>query len=217
MTQLPSDIRLRPDRSGATRARIATWLLTAIGLVAIVAAAIGTYAIVAIAGAGSGSSDASLTVFTSAFVLVSYLLFALHVVTGVAFLAWQSRAVDNVAALGGGTPLFSPRWSIVLWFIPFANLFAGYEIVRDLSVRMRANDGQRSEILIIAWWLTFVAGEVATVVGSRLATDTPAEVIGYLRFDVAADAAFAIAAALAVAVIRRIEGRAAARTIHGSP
>lgn len=212
MTQLPGDIRLRQYRSGATRARIATWLLTAIGLVAIVAAAIGTYGIIAIAGAGSGSSSAaSLTLFTAAFAVASYLFLALQLLTAVAFLAWQSRAVDNVAPLGGGEPLFSPRWSIALWFIPFANLFAGYAIVRDISVRMRASNGQRGGILIIAWWLTFIAAAVASTVGSRLATDSPAEVIGYLRFDVAADVAYAIAAALAVAVIRRIEGRVAAR------
>jgi hypothetical protein len=37
---------------------------------------------------------------------------------------------------------------------------------------------------------------------------TPVEVISYLRFDVAADVGYAVAAALAVGVIRRIEGRA---------
>ena len=127
MTELSADIKLPPYRSGATRARVATWLLIAIGLVAAVAAAIGIYGITAIAGAGDGSSDAGgLTVFTSAYALASYVFIALEVATAVAFLAWQSRAVDNVAALGGGKPVFSPRWSILLWFIPFANLFAGY-------------------------------------------------------------------------------------------
>jgi len=212
MTELSADIKLPPYRSGATRARVATWLLIAIGLVAAIAAAIGIFGITAIAAAGDGSSDAGgLTTFTSAHALASYLFIALEVATAVAFLAWQSRAVDNVAALGGGKPAFSPRWSIVLWFIPFANLFAGYEITRDLSVRMRRNDGRRGEALIVAWWLTFMAAVLTAAVGNRLATDTPAEVIGYLRFDVAADIAYAVAAALAVAVIRRIESRAEAR------
>jgi hypothetical protein len=209
---MTDDIKLQPYRSGATRARVATWLLVAIGLVAVLAAVIGIYGMTTIAAAGSGSSDAGgLTVFTSAYALASYLFVALEVATAVAFLAWQSRAVDNVAPLGGGKPVFSPRWSIVFWFIPFANLFAGYEIIRDLSVRMRGNDGRRGEALIVAWWLMFMAAVLTAAVGNRLATDTPAEVIGYLRFDVAADVAYAIAAVLAIAVIRRIESRAAAR------
>lgn len=212
MTKLTTDIKQRPYRSGATRARVTIWLLIAIGIVAAVAAAIGIYGITAIAGAGGGSSDAGgLNIVTSAYALASYLFIALEVATAVAFLAWQSRAVDNVAALGGGKPVFSPRWSIVLWFIPFANLFAGYETMRDLSVRMRRNDGRSGEGLIAAWWLTFMAAVLTAAVGNRLATDTPAEVIGYLRFDVAADLVYVIAAALAVAVIRRIESRAAAR------
>lgn len=32
--------------------------------------------------------------------------------TAAAFLAWLSRSVDNVPALGGGRPDFSPRWAI---------------------------------------------------------------------------------------------------------
>jgi hypothetical protein len=105
MTQISQDIREGPYRSAATRARIATRLLTAIGLVSVIAAAIGIYGIAALAGVVGGSSSAEpFTVFTVAFAALSFLFFAFELVTAVAFLAWLSRAVDNVAALGGGKP-----------------------------------------------------------------------------------------------------------------
>jgi hypothetical protein len=93
MTELTTDIKLQPYRSGATRARVAIWLLIAIGLVAAVAATIGIYGIAAIAAAGDGSSNAGgLTIFTSAYAVASYVFIALEVATGgVPGLAEQGR------------------------------------------------------------------------------------------------------------------------------
>jgi hypothetical protein len=76
------------------------------------------------------------------------------IVTGLAFVAWLSRAVEATPALGLGTPSRSPREAIGWWFVPIVNLVIPFQIVRDLHRRVSLGAGGAG--LIVAWWVLFM-------------------------------------------------------------
>ncbi|HYC07117.1 MAG TPA: DUF4328 domain-containing protein [Candidatus Binatia bacterium] len=75
----------------------------------------------------------------------------------IAFLAWESRSVDNLRplALASPVPPASPAMSIVWWLIPVANLVMPLVVVLDLHRRV---SGGRRAWLVLGWWLTTLAG-----------------------------------------------------------
>jgi len=95
------------------------------------------------------------------------LLLASYVGAAISWLAWLSRAIDNVPALGGGRPSTSPRGTVMAWFVPFVNLAKPYWILRDLHDRL-AVPGRRSAPLR-AWWVCWLpTGLNLTLIGVGL-------------------------------------------------
>jgi hypothetical protein len=74
-----------------------------------------------------------------------------------AFLAWESRSVDNLRPLALATPAppASPTMSIAWWLIPVANLVMPLVVILDLHRRV---SGGRRAWLVLGWWLTTLAG-----------------------------------------------------------
>jgi hypothetical protein len=75
----------------------------------------------------------------------------------VGLVAWLSRTVEIIPALGGGTPRWSPRWAIAWWLIPIAFLFMPYIVLRDALDRLSLKFDSRSQALLLVWWLSLVA------------------------------------------------------------
>lgn len=89
---------------------------------------------------------------------------AVGIAVAVATLAWLSRSVDNSWYLLGGTPQWSPAWSIGWWFIPFANFVMPFLIVNDLNRRMARGIAKPRFGLLLIWWLLgFVIAAVSLV------------------------------------------------------
>ncbi|MFN2484642.1 MAG: DUF4328 domain-containing protein [Candidatus Limnocylindria bacterium] len=76
-------------------------------------------------------------------------------------LAWLSRSVDNTWYLLGGTPYWSPSWSIGWWFIPGANLVMPFMVVHDLNRRMARGIQPAKTWLLIVWWVSGFAIGIA--------------------------------------------------------
>jgi hypothetical protein len=129
----------------------------------------------------------------------------------VAFLAWLSRSVDNVPSLGAGRPIATPRWSIGWWFVPIANLFKPYQVVKDLSYRMTSGTNSRHGGIVLAWWIVWIVSGFIALAASRLPSFTAEEFRTWLAAGALADFAAATSAVLAVAVIRVIQSKADAR------
>lgn len=151
----------RAVRSAGTRSTVATVMLGITGVVVAVSA------IHEISGINLINSNPTQTrrvyaelggAFDETAVQLASLAFFALIATAVAFLAWLSRAVDNVSALGAGQPLVSPRWSIGWWFVPFANLVMPFRIVKDLDQRMTPTGQPRSGALLGWWWASFHHG-----------------------------------------------------------
>ncbi|HJP94701.1 MAG TPA: DUF4328 domain-containing protein [Pyrinomonadaceae bacterium] len=52
--------------------------------------------------------------------------------TGIFFLIWFYCAHQNLRALGIRRGRYSSPWSILLFFVPFLNLYYGYDLVKEL-------------------------------------------------------------------------------------
>ena len=136
-----------------------------------------------------------------------------YIGAAIAFLAWLSRAVENIPPLGGGRPMFTPRSAIGWWFVPFANFVQGYRIVADLWRRMATTASERRVVLVLAWWLLWLGAQVA----SRLVTmavnnvRTFEEIRALVVPSVVAPLATAVAGLLLIWIIRETERRVALR------
>ena len=115
----------------------------------------------------------------------------------VALLLWLHRTVRNAPALGAGTPPTSPGWAVGWWFVPVANLWQPYAILRDLWGRM-VGPGHKHAWIVGAWWASWVVAVVSLrVVGAGIASTTNEESLQSLLYW--AGAAYALAALAAFA------------------
>ena len=180
-------------------------------VLAAVACAADVYGISLVRQAIDGSlTDLEAKRFVEVAGTISIAYLVAFLATGVAFLAWLSRAIDNVPALGAGRPSVSPRWAIAWWFIPFGNLGMPYEVVRELRGRMRGDGRLRHPPLLLAWWFTFVGGEVLVAAAARMPGATLQQVSAMLSVEAIGIAMTVCAGALAIFVLRSIEHAAAA-------
>lgn len=69
----------------------------------------------------------------------------------VAFLGWLHLAVKAANAKGVDIGL-SPGWAVGWWFVPLANLFKPFQVVRDLLVALGGEEVARNAG-VVCWWL----------------------------------------------------------------
>jgi hypothetical protein len=97
--------------------------------------------------------------------MLAWLALGLVVVSGITFLGWLSRVVDNLPAIGGGVPAHGPRGAILWWFAPFASLVVPFQIVTDTHRRLATEDDHgRARLLLIGWWVAFLGGNYLNVI-----------------------------------------------------
>jgi hypothetical protein len=212
---------MSPYRPSSTRGRITQLLLAAAALTSVFSLVIAVVVQLNLAGIASGAvSQADLDVLLAASDTVTLVSLVVTIATAIAFLAWLSRAVDNVPAPGGGRPPASPRWAIAWWFIPFADLGMPYEVVRDLRARMRGDSRLTHSPLLVGWWFAFIFGQILAAAAERVPMETLAQISATLSVAAVAQALTAIAGVLAIIVVHDIESaarRRAARLATGEP
>jgi hypothetical protein len=209
----------QPFRSAATRSR---WLLVLLAInlvVAIVSAVISLSGKGALAAFEAGEAGLTrLESFDAAFSINGQVELVVYIAAAIAWLAWQSRTIDNEAPLGIGPSKYTPRWGIGWWFVPFANLVMPYLVHRDIHERY--SGGVRSDRWLVAsWWLVFILGGIASNVVGRvwLAAESLDELQSGLTLWVLSDLVAALSALLAILLVRRIQaladGHAAAQAV----
>jgi hypothetical protein len=201
----------RPFRSAAARAR---WLLVllainlAVAIVSVMIALSGKGALAAFEAGEAGLTR--LESFDSAFAITGQVELLVYLAAAIAWLAWQSRTIDNEAPLGLGPSRYTPRWSIGWWFVPFANLVMPYLVHRDIDARY--SGGVRSDRwLLTGWWIVFIVGGIISNVVGRiwLAAESIEELQSGLTLWVVSDLVGALSAVLAILLVRQIQSRAA--------
>jgi hypothetical protein len=195
-------------RSAWWRSRFAVGGLIVAAILAPLALALDVMGLAAIDAAAAGRlSEAAARTFDSQFALVGLAQSAVLITTGVAFLAWLSRSIANLPSLGGGEATVTPTMSIVWWFVPFANLVMPYRIVEELYQRI-APDRDVSTRLVLAWWVFWVSGLLATL-GAALfwgGATTAESLATALSLYAVGDLLHLVAAILAIRLVLRIQG-----------
>ncbi len=203
---------MSPYRSSARRASVAVVLLGASTVIAGMQLILtGVFLALVDRPQAASMTEAEIVIVATLTAAIQILGLGVSLATAVAYLAWLSRAVDNVPALGGGRPAASPTWAIAWWFIPFANLGMPYEVVRDLRARMRGDPELSHPPLLVAWWFTFILGQVGTVAVAQAPTENSAQIGAALAVAMGAYALTVCAGILAILVLRDIEAASRAR------
>lgn len=143
-----------------------------------------------------------------------------YVLAAIAVLMWLHRVVRNNQILGERYLRFSPAFAVGCWFIPFANLVFPYQAVReawgaaDPELPWSTPDTRRHSRgsgLVVAWWLTFIVGSLASVATLGFGPNSDVDVLTRVRaityITVAQEALHLAAALLLIAVITRLTSR----------
>ena len=75
----------------------------------------------------------------------------------VAFLTWLHRASSNLRYLGVEQK-YSPRAGAVWWFVPIANLWMPYRVVREVWHGSRRYPERTHPLFTLWWWLWCIGG-----------------------------------------------------------
>lgn len=155
--------------------------------------------------------EPSLGDVTAGIALIAAALFQMlaYIGTVIAFCIWIHRAASNVASLDTAMLGETPGWAVGWWFIPFANLYKPYVVVRQLWLSSRVEpDGTYdpasvSTSLLPLWWTTWLIGNFAASLSSRFDGKDLAQ--AGIMIGVVGSAAHVIAAVLLMRIIRGID------------
>jgi hypothetical protein len=134
-----------------------------------------------------------------------------------AWLAWQWRASRNAVALAPGhVRLARPGFGLGSWLVPGADVVLPVLVVRELlhvsdpEPERTAWDRRRADLVLMAWWIAFLAlavlltAVIGTPAGAHAAVTAQIRRDGYL---IAAGLVGAVAASLAAGIVAAITGR----------
>lgn len=95
-----------------------------------------------------------------------YVLFWIgYVATAIVFLFWIYRASKNLHFLNAENQQYSPRWSVIWWFVPLACFYKPYQVMNEIwkgsDPNVDINDsisweGCPRSPLLIWWWATWI-------------------------------------------------------------
>ena len=135
------------------------------------------------------------------------------VATGVVFILWQWRSAKNAEAFGQTAARYRPGWSIGGWFVPLANFVIPVLIMQDLwrssDPHLSPEDGRRRprSALVGWWWAAFVVACWAARGADATDTSSLSDLRAADNNATLAVALLAVAAILAIAVVRSITAR----------
>lgn len=144
------------------------------------------------------------------------------------FLMWLYRCCKNLPALKSRNIEYTPGWAVGWWFIPLANLFKPLGVVTNLwnesdpdfdaELNFLSNNSETPNLLYF-WWGFWLVGNFVSNLSGRLADSEKPEDLRAFSIALMTAAVLGVAAAaLAIAVVKRITDRQEARfsKINGS-
>jgi Domain of unknown function (DUF4328) len=130
---------------------------------------------------------------------------ALYIVGAIVFIRWLRAAYRNTDVLAPGRRRYGHGWAIGAWFVPILNLWRPKQIINDVwRSGADAPYASRPPILLLAWWLSWIASTLLGRAAGRAALNH--DTLDQLRtadfLFIASDGWDAIVAVMAVAVVR---------------
>jgi hypothetical protein len=178
-----------------------TWLgrTASAGILAVSVLAVGLPLLAWVVGALSTAGEADVA---AAGAVVGLTGLGALLVTTLAFLAWVSRAHENVARLSPTGQRWSRGMAVCGWLIPVAGPFVGWQVLRDLwtgsDPTTRGTVGRQPEPLLVTCWLAGLAvASVVSLAGRFVLGGSP-------LVDAVAGLAVALSGACLVATVTRV-------------
>ncbi len=76
----------------------------------------------------------------------------LFYLVGVLFAVWLRKAFKNMKPLSGGLYMYEPRWAILGFVIPLANLFVPYHMAQEIINNSKENRFENGVRIVNKWW-----------------------------------------------------------------
>ena len=165
------------------------------------------------------ATQADADSFNGVMVALSWTRVGIAVITGIVFMRWLWRSLNNSFHLDCAYGISSPRMSVVAWFIPLYNLIRPYQIVMDLHDRLLSPLSSKSgRWLIRVWWIFWILGTFfgeAVLFTSRSSGSSPTGIdrLGTMALLGACSALTVADAVLAIAVVRQVQRLSDAREL----
>jgi hypothetical protein len=221
----PIALPARPYVSAEGMARAVLIALAIVVLVDLVAAAsdIAEIRLLNRAIAGEFVSDAEFDRNDERQGAIGIVQTVLAIATAAIYLVWQYRTHANLPALRVIDLNSTPRWSVVVWFIPILNIWRPYQITAEMArasdPRYLSDDGLAWQGAAVPpvfgfWWAAWLVASYLGRIAFRLVLGEPdslEEFRGESFAWLASDVADAIAALLAMLVVMRIAQAQAAK------
>ena len=111
----------------------------------------------------------------------------LEVAAAITFLVWVYRSDALARTLGSDRMAHSPAWSVIWFFVPFANLVKPYYVLKEIylgtvvpkTYNLRLDEPAGLHILVLWWWASIAEGLFQAV--SPLLADGSEGLQGTLR------------------------------------
>jgi hypothetical protein len=198
------DLLSLPDGSG--RAMLAAgllWANVAGDSLAILASGLGL-------ALSAGSANTALDILDG---LIGLVRLAALVGGAVTYLRWLHLAVRSTNAVGlqvGATP----GWACGYFFVPIANLYRPFRILRDMALGL---GGRAVSAPVSAWWGCWIASNVLSQIDFRLSSTEGATTSSIYLLRLVADALSIAAAIQCIRVVRAIQSELSARRQQATP
>ncbi len=130
--------------------------------------------------------------------------------TAVAFARWKMAAYRITEPLSGAPTERSLGWAAGGYFIPFANLYIPYQIMREIAEAADPADlgvefGERRSIPVGLWWALWILMSVGGRIASRMSPEAGGESLAVGLFFLGVLAVTLGATAAAFVVVRRVD------------
>jgi S1-C subfamily serine protease len=195
----PAPAWARPYASGGRRAAFAQISLGVIVGISALIAWLDLLTLVIAATAGPLLTDDQFTFIDQLQAALPVVSLLALIIAAIAFCVWIHRAYRNLPAIGGHDLKFNPAQAVWWWFVPVANYWQPYRVVREIWQRS-GPAGTRTR-LVVAWWILWIVSYVGVAIASRIPFNGWAfEVRDLLRVILEAGAAVC-----AILIVRRIQ------------
>jgi hypothetical protein len=96
-------------------------------------------------------------------------LFVFYIATVVMFCVWTYRVNANIHALGAANLRFTPGWAVGWYFVPIANLWKPYQVMKEIWRASKNPSGWQDEAsssIVGWWWFWWIVSNVEISIGS---------------------------------------------------
>lgn len=181
-----------------SRLQIALWAsLTLVALTFL-------FEIAELAGLFTMSSDpeVELNLLDWFYALVGLLTLIVAIITIIFWCMWLHRAAKNIVEADVADFEYSPAWAVGWHFIPFANLFKPFEVMRKI---WNASAGDASVLdfqapIVNRWWAAWIISSIASNISLRIALQAESPDTLYLGTAIGAVSSVASFVAIPIAL-----------------